>query len=129
VGKSSERRGQPGKNRGKEGRKAKERIVCPAGKLEIELKMQKEALRPFDTIESALEFMTLLEKVAAEASEELEGALEESTNERNRNGVRLAIYKIGQLSSHVHQSRRLLNDLMLIRGVLVGPKTQINDAS
>jgi len=86
--------------------------------------MQKETLSPFDTIESALEFMTLLEKVAAEASEELQGALDETTNERNRNGVHLAIYKIGQLSSHVHQSRRLLNDLILIRNVLVGTKTQ-----
>ena len=35
-------------------------------------------------------------------------------------GLNLALYKMNQLTFHVHKSRRILNDLTLIRGVLVG---------
>ena len=81
--------------------------------------MRDEVVRPFESIESALEFMVLLEAVIEEAAEELQGTLEKATTERYGNGVRLALYKIGQLSSHVQKSRRILNDLTLIRSVLV----------
>lgn len=63
--------------------------------------------------------MVLLEGVIVEATKELEETLEEATTERYGNGVRLALYKINQLSSHVAKSRRILNDLGLIRSVLV----------
>jgi hypothetical protein len=82
--------------------------------------MTAEIVRPFETIESALEFMVLLESVIKDASEELETSLEKATTERYGNGIRLALYKTGQLLSHVQKSRRILNDLTLIRGVLVG---------
>jgi hypothetical protein len=79
-----------------------------------------EVTRPFDSIDSALEFMVLLERVIAEVSVELQAKLENSTTERYQNGLRLASYKVHQLSSHVQKSRRLLNDLTLLRSVLVG---------
>ncbi len=82
--------------------------------------MPDEVIRPFESIESALEFMVLLEGVIAEVSEELQGTLEKATTERYGNGVRLALFKIKQLSGHVGKSRRILNDLTLIRGVLTG---------
>ncbi len=82
--------------------------------------MQNQALRPFDSIESALEFMVLLESVIEDVSGELRETLEKATSERYGNGVQLALYKVHQLTSHVQKSRRILNDLMLIRGVLVG---------
>ncbi|MDQ2712345.1 MAG: hypothetical protein M3Y24_08985 [Acidobacteriota bacterium] len=64
--------------------------------------------------------MVLLEGVINETSKQLEETLEEATHERYGNGVRLALFKINQLSSHVGKSRRILNDLTLIRSVLVG---------
>ena len=82
--------------------------------------MRNQLVRPFDSIGSSLEFMVLLEGVIAEATKELEDTLEQATTERYGNGVRLALYKINQLSSHVGKSRRILNDLGLIRGVLIG---------
>ena len=82
--------------------------------------MRDEVVRPFESIESALEFMVLLETVIADASQELQDKLKEASTERYVNGLNLALYKIGQLSSHVQKSRRILNDLTLLRGVLLG---------
>jgi len=80
--------------------------------------MRNELTRPFETIECALEFMVLLEGVIAEVSVDLQGRLQDSTAERYKNGLDLAVYKVHQLSSHVQKSRRILNDLTLIRRVL-----------
>jgi hypothetical protein len=82
--------------------------------------MRDELVGPFDSIESALEFMVVLEKVISDASDELRGKLDTATTERYTNGLNLALYKMKQLSSHVQKSRRILNDLTLIRSVLVG---------
>ncbi len=84
--------------------------------------MPDELVRPFNSIESALEFMVLLEDVISDTTKELEQTLELATNERYGNGIRLALFKIGQLSGHVGKSRRILNDLTLIRGVLIGDR-------
>ena len=85
--------------------------------------MRNDLERPFDSIESALEFMTLLEAVVSEASDEVREKLDAAKTERYSNGLHLALYKLSQLSSHVHKSRRILNDLTLIRGVLTGDGT------
>ena len=82
--------------------------------------MRDEIIRPFESIESALEFMVLLESVISDASEEIRGKLDHAATERYTNGLNLALYKINQLSFHVQKSRRILNDLTLIRSVLVG---------
>lgn len=82
--------------------------------------MHDEFVKPFDSIESALEFMTLLEGVISDVSEELRETAEKAATERYKNGLNLALYKMNQLTFHVHKSRRILNDLTLIRGVLVG---------
>lgn len=91
--------------------------------------MRDQELRPFDSLESALEFMVLLESVIGDVSGELREALEKATSERYGNGVQLALYKVHQLTSHVQKSRRILNDLMLIRGVLVGGGASSRSAS
>ncbi len=82
--------------------------------------MRDELARPFESIESALEFMVLLEAVISDASDEIRGKLDNAATERYTNGLNLALYKINQLSFHVQKSRRILNDLTLIRSVLVG---------
>jgi hypothetical protein len=91
--------------------------------------MRSDVVRPFESIESALEFMVLLEDVIAEASDELQAMLEQSTTERYSNGLNLALYKVHQLSFHVQKSRRILNDLTLVRRVLVSDSTTREDES
>jgi hypothetical protein len=81
--------------------------------------MPGELTRPFETIESALEFMVLLEGVTTEVSADLQDRLQLVRTGRQKNGLDLALYKIHQLSSHVQKSRRILNDLALIKRVLI----------
>ena len=77
------------------------------------------AAQPFDSIESAHEFMVVLESVIAETRSELEGLLADASDERRTEALRLALYKISQLDAHTRKSRRILNDLGLIRSLLV----------
>jgi hypothetical protein len=74
---------------------------------------------PFDSLESALEFTILLHSVATEAAEDLRRKLEQDGTERYRSGLNLALYKVTQLNFHLEKSRRLLNDLVRIRAVLL----------
>ncbi|MGA2182610.1 MAG: hypothetical protein ABSH47_06230 [Bryobacteraceae bacterium] len=82
--------------------------------------MGDEVARPFESIESALEFMVLLEEEIAGASGELHEMLDGASNRRQAEALNLALYKMHQLSFHTQKSRRILNDLRLIRTVLVG---------
>jgi hypothetical protein len=81
--------------------------------------MVNDGVQPFETIESAHEFMMVLENVIAEAQTELEGLLADASDERRTEAVRLALFKISQLDAHTRKSRRILNDLGLIRSLLV----------
>ena len=82
--------------------------------------MTKEELRPFQTIESALEFMHVLDSVIEESRKELQLYLSEADTERYKTGLNLALYKVDQLIQHVHKSTRILNDLTLIRHAITG---------
>jgi hypothetical protein len=81
--------------------------------------MAQPISRPFESIESALEFMGLLELELGEASGELREMTKEDGGERFEEALNLALYKMHQLSSQVQKSRRLLNDLRMIRNVLL----------
>jgi hypothetical protein len=78
-----------------------------------------DAVQPFETIESAHEFMVVLETVIAEAQSELQTMLNDVSDERRTEALRLALFKISQLDAHTRKSRRILNDLGLIRSLLV----------
>jgi hypothetical protein len=81
--------------------------------------MADQAVQPFETIESAQEFMVVLESVIAEAQSELQAMLTDVSDERRTEALRLALFKISQLEAHTRKSRRILNDLGLIRSLLV----------
>jgi hypothetical protein len=81
--------------------------------------MADQAAQPFDTIESAQEFMGVLESVLAETQSELQTMLNDVSDERRTEALRLALFKISQLEAHTRKSRRILNDLGLIRSLLV----------
>jgi hypothetical protein len=81
--------------------------------------MTDDAVQPFETIESAHEFMVVLETVIVEAQSELQTMLNDVSDERRTEALRLALFKISQLDAHTRKSRRILNDLGLIRSLLV----------
>jgi hypothetical protein len=77
--------------------------------------------QPFDSIESAHEFMNVLAQTILEAMKELhheqQSALRDG-QERRARAVELAQFKLKMLNCHVHKSRRMLNDLRMIRRLL-----------
>jgi hypothetical protein len=78
--------------------------------------------QPFHSIESAHEFMLVLENVIADTQGELQTLMDHansSSDDRRTEALRLALFKISQLETHTRKSRRILNDLGLIRSLLV----------
>jgi hypothetical protein len=83
--------------------------------------MSPEPSGPFDSIESAHEFVALLEESIEEAVREVKEHIQTAKtaqDERRAEALTLAIYKMSQLSVHMHKSRRILNDLRTIRRLL-----------
>jgi len=76
---------------------------------------------PFDTIESALEFLQLLQIESAKARQEVESLMEqdEAASPRREEAFRLVVYKLSQLNSHVESSQRVLHDLRALRTLLL----------
>jgi hypothetical protein len=64
--------------------------------------------------------MKLLDSAIDESSGELRSRLSTASLDRYKSGLTLALYKLNQLSIFVQKSKRILNDLSLIRTALVG---------
>ncbi len=81
--------------------------------------------QPFDTIESAQDFMGVLAETVLDAMKELNGeqqrALREG-EERRLRAVELAVFKLKMLSCYVHKSRRALNDLRMLRRLILNER-------
>ncbi len=83
--------------------------------------MSPEPAGPFDSIESAREFVDLLGESIEDAVLEVKAHIETAKgekDERRAEALTLAMYKMSQLSTHMHKSRRILNDLRTIRRLL-----------
>ena len=83
--------------------------------------MYAELAKPFESIESAHEFVALLEESIQEAAEDVREHLrqaEGASDERQVRALNLALYKLTQLAAQMHKSRRALNDLRSIRRLL-----------
>ena len=83
---------------------------------------------PFETLESAHEYVRLLHRQVAEAYGDVEGevAAALSTGATRRvDALRLVLYKLHQLDAHLTGSSRLLNDLRTLRRLLIeGPTSR-----
>jgi len=76
---------------------------------------------PFESIESAHDFVSLLCESIAEARRELEIDVEnasESGASRRLDALRIAAYNLEKLEIHVNSSSRILNDLRTLRRLL-----------
>ena len=81
---------------------------------------------PFQTLESAHEFVNLLREAVDDACASIleETALAERTPgaERRLQALRLVDYKLHSLRQHVRSSLLLLNDLRTLRRLLLGER-------
>lgn len=75
---------------------------------------------PFATLESATEFMMLLEGAALDAGTELQFMLQSARGAQPCDeAVALALFKVNALASHIQESRRILDHLQTLRNVIV----------
>jgi hypothetical protein len=95
--------------------------------------MPQDRETPFDSIEGAQEYVSLL----AESLEEAVRAIQEDTAvaartagaERRVQALRLVDYKLNQLREHLAASRRILNDLRTLRRLLLEGRDDTTDRS
>jgi len=80
---------------------------------------------PFDHIESAQEYVTLLAQAVEEAiasiEEECAVAVSEKATRREQ-ALRMVAFKLTKLDGHFKESRRILNDLRTLRRLLLAER-------
>ncbi|MDP9146583.1 MAG: hypothetical protein M3N22_02915 [Acidobacteriota bacterium] len=80
---------------------------------------------PFDSIESAREYVNQLLTATREAQGDIETEILRTTDAelaRRREALQLVKYKLNQLGTHIAASRRILNDLTKLRRLLLEAK-------
>jgi signal transduction histidine kinase len=80
--------------------------------------MSHQLQTPFESIENAQEYLRLLSEEVALVLREIEDDRTEaasSAQSRRLDALHLVCYKLQRLSHHVDSSRRILNDLRLLR--------------
>ncbi|HUB34820.1 MAG TPA: hypothetical protein VMA31_17420 [Bryobacteraceae bacterium] len=88
----------------------------------------EEIERPFDSIESAQEYMNVLATTVLETMGELRQDQEvarQEGEERKALAIGLAIYKLKMLGCYVHKSRRTLNDLRMLRRLILNERASV----
>lgn len=84
--------------------------------------MSYEQGNPFDSIESAQEFVELLAEAIEEARQEVETDITQAgtaSEDRRKQALQLVSYNLSRLSAHIATSRRILNDLRTLRRLLL----------
>jgi hypothetical protein len=81
--------------------------------------VSEEPASPFESIESAQEFLSLLEEAVGEARAEIEAQVTQHQPERRLQALQLVGYNLAKLSLHMGTSRRILNDLRILRRLLL----------
>ncbi len=87
-----------------------------------------EIEQPFDSIESAQEFMNVLAATIVdemtEVKRDYELALREGEDRRAR-AIELAMFKLKTLCCYVQKSRRTLNDLRILRRLILNERLTV----
>ncbi len=82
----------------------------------------EEAGHPFESVESAQEFVDLLIQAINETQAEIEEQLlaaRQAGNLRHEQALQIVSYKLQGLAQHMTTCRRLLNDLRTLRRLLL----------
>ena len=88
--------------------------------------MSYKARSPFDSIESAHEFVALFAEAVGEAKRDVEADIQResiSKSPRRLDALRTALYSMEKLELHMNKSRRILNDLRSLRRLLFEERT------
>lgn len=83
--------------------------------------MNHPSQTPFDNIESALEYVHHLLEATREAKDQIEAEILRAATPqlaRRKQALQLVNYKLDKLSAHISASRRILNDLSMLRRLL-----------
>ena len=89
--------------------------------------MKPEPGTPFESIESAHEFVSLLADAVQDAKQEVAADVQREANAestRRLDALRLTLYTLEKLEIHMNSSRRILNDLRSIRRLLCQERTE-----
>jgi hypothetical protein len=83
---------------------------------------------PFDSIESAQDFINVLADTILDTMKDLKHdhqvALHQG-EERRAQAIALAQFKLKVLSCHLHKSRRTLNDLRMLRRLILNERETV----
>jgi hypothetical protein len=85
---------------------------------------------PFDSVESAHEYLRLLSETLTEAKRDIEGDIATQAGSqppRRIEALRLVLYKLDKLEQHVKAGRRVLNDLRTLRRLLLQEREQTTE--
>jgi hypothetical protein len=89
------------------------------------------SVTPFDTIESAQDYIDLLLEAIEETRRDVGAEIRFSAGpnrERRAEALQLVALNLNKLSSHVTKSRRILNDLRTLRRLLLDER-QMSEAA
>jgi len=85
---------------------------------------------PFDSIESAQDFMYVLADTILDAMKDLNHQQQLAVREgqeRRARALELALYKAKMLSCYVHKSRRTLNDLRMLKRLILNERLTVEN--
>lgn len=83
---------------------------------------------PFESIESAQEFLKLLADTVVDAKRDVEADINTqatTADARRMEGLRLVSYNLDKLLVHLKTSSRILNDLRMLRRILLEEKSAL----
>jgi Ni,Fe-hydrogenase III large subunit len=84
-------------------------------------------ITPFDSIESAQEYVRLLAEAVTEAKQELEADVEKALTAdvpRRLQVLRMALYDLEKLQLHMNTSHRILDELRSLHPLMAGSHTR-----
>jgi hypothetical protein len=88
--------------------------------------MKQESGSPFDSIESAHDFVRLLSEAVTEAKRDIDADIQRELSThapRRLEALRIASYGLEKLELHMNRSGRILNDLRSLRRLLFEERT------
>ena len=80
---------------------------------------------PFDSIEGSHEYVAMLSEAIEEARRDVEEELvaaERDSADRRKEALLLVSYNLAKLNLHITTSRRILNDLRMLRRLLLAER-------
>ncbi len=85
--------------------------------------MERKPVTPFDSIESTYEYLDMLAGAIVEVQSDIDDQIGLADSEdamRRKEALQVVAYKLKTLETHITKSRRILNDLRLLRRILAG---------